>query len=110
MLVAAPSVELLRDSDVTVHQATTGPDALALLEGETVIDVLIVDIGLPGMNGNDVIRAARAIAPQLKIIVATGYDSSAIDVPADARTRILSKPYLPTDLLTAVQQLAELPD
>lgn len=50
--------------------AASGAEALTILSG-SILDVLIVDLGLPDMNGIDIIRKARAGQPDADIIVLT---------------------------------------
>jgi CheY-like chemotaxis protein len=104
-IVAAPSIELLGDSGFTVIEAASGKRALELLAAHPETALMIVDIGLPGMDGNEVIRTARTSRPSLKVLVVTGYDRSAVEAPEDAITRYLGKPYMPGDLLDEVEAL-----
>src|SRR5579862_9939709 len=59
-------------------QAANGKDGLALLEEDEGIGVLIADLGLHGMTGEELVRRACALRPQLKIIVASGRTAAAI--------------------------------
>lgn len=104
-IVAAPSIELLGDSGFTVIDAASGKQALDLLAAHPDTALMIVDIGLPGMDGNAVIRAARVSRPSLRVLVVTGYDRSVVEAPEDAITRYLGKPYMPGDLLDEVEAL-----
>jgi DNA-binding response OmpR family regulator len=104
-LVVAPSIEFLRDEGFVVHEARDAPEALKVLENYPDIDVLVVDIGLPKISGNELIRAARERVPALKVLVVTGYDQSTINVPEDSITRYLAKPYMPADLHAKVVEL-----
>ncbi|MCW5697742.1 MAG: response regulator [Bauldia sp.] len=104
-IVAAPSIELLGDSGFTVLDAGSGKEALDLLDRHPETALMIVDIGLPGMDGNAVIRAARTRRPGLRVLVVTGYDRSAVEAAEDAITRYLGKPYMPGQLLDDVMAL-----
>lgn len=53
--------------------AENGKEALELL-GRIPVDFLITDITMPLMNGLELIRAARAIRPDLKVIILSGYN------------------------------------
>ncbi|VEN75068.1 conserved hypothetical protein [Candidatus Desulfarcum epimagneticum] len=55
-----------------VSLAESGQKGLDILKKEP-IEVMIVDIRMPGMNGIEVIELSREIAPDLQCIVATGY-------------------------------------
>ena len=64
-------VRLLGDCEFEVSSAETGEDALEFLK-ETRVDVAVVDIRLPGMDGDDMILKAHAIRPQLRYVIFTG--------------------------------------
>jgi signal transduction histidine kinase/ActR/RegA family two-component response regulator len=84
-----------------VIQAADGAEALQLLD-EQAPDLLIVDFAMPGLNGVDVVKEAWRRAPDLPILLATGYaDMKAVDAVMD-RDRILRKPFKVDDLEAAV--------
>lgn len=62
---------LLEDEGFPVVEADSGEHALQIVHA-TAIDVVIVDIRLPGMNGNEFIEAAHAIRPALHFVIHTG--------------------------------------
>lgn len=55
-----------------VGEAGTAPEALALV-GQMPIDVLLLDLAMPGQNGTDAIPALRARSPATGILVLSGY-------------------------------------
>jgi YesN/AraC family two-component response regulator len=62
----------LEDCSYHVYTASNGEEALAILESAD-IEVMLVDIRMPGMNGIEVIQCAIKIIPDLQCIVVTGY-------------------------------------
>jgi CheY-like chemotaxis protein len=104
-LVTLASVEPLEEEGFTVYKASRGSGALKLLQGHPEIDLMVTDIGLPEMNGHDLVARARADRPDLKVIFVTGYDAT--DVAArtrlDARTLVLKKPY---DVRSLINRIA----
>ncbi len=95
-------VESLQGSGYVVDAASNGLDGLKALEGQAH-DLLIVDFAMPGMNGVEVIQAARRRTPDLPIILATGYaDMAAVDAVMEP-DRVLRKPFRIDDLTTAVR-------
>jgi len=71
MLVAL----LRRESDFSVDaEATNGREALALVAGGT-LEVLVLDIGLPDMDGAEVARRAKKAAPGLKIVALSAHET-----------------------------------
>ena len=49
---------------------------MRLLRTDTRIDLLVTDVGLPGMNGRQLADQARETRPELKILFITGYAES----------------------------------
>lgn len=68
------------DEGYEVYTALSGEDALALLRRKN-IDVCVVDMRLPGINGNEVIRGANKEKLLNKFVIHTG--SSDYQVPED---------------------------
>jgi YesN/AraC family two-component response regulator len=61
--------------EYTVYQAASGLQALNILRRPNVVDLVVLDIMMPGLNGIKVLREIRDIALDLPIIILTGYSS-----------------------------------
>ena len=72
-LVRMAALDMLGDLGFAVMEAADAPAALAILESDARLDILFTDIGLPGMRGDDLARKAKALRPDLRIILASGY-------------------------------------
>jgi CheY-like chemotaxis protein len=70
-------VEVLHDLGYNTIEAIDGPSALKILETDRHIDLLLTDIGLPGLNGRQVADAARERRPDLRVLFMTGYAENA---------------------------------
>jgi PAS domain S-box-containing protein len=70
-------VEALHELGFHTIEASTGPAGLEILQSAESVDLLVTDIGLPGLNGRQVAEAARLIRPDLKILFMTGYAETA---------------------------------
>jgi CheY-like chemotaxis protein len=69
-------------------------------------DVMVVDFAMPGLNGAEVAKAARARLPRLPIIFASGCaDTAAIDEVAGPDTPVLRKPFRVDELQVAVAEV-----
>ena len=90
--------------------AGSGEEAVDILRKDSSIDVCIVDIRLPGMNGDNTIRALHEISPGLKFIIHTG--SADYSIPDDLRAigiderQLFAKPLL--DMTPLVESVDEL--
>ncbi len=97
--------EVLSDEGYEVIEAESGDEAIRLLQGGR-IDVLLTDIQLPGsLDGRALVRQARATRPDLPVIFMTGRPEAMGRDAAGALDAFISKPYLPSDICTAVKQM-----
>jgi two-component system, cell cycle response regulator DivK len=99
----------LRFHGLRATSASNGTQALDLVRAH-VPDVLVLDVGMPGMSGWEVLRALKKDRPAYRggIIILTGFpglfaSGEALDCRADA---YLTKPCLPVDLLREVRRVA----
>jgi DNA-binding NarL/FixJ family response regulator len=92
-------------SDLSVvGEAATGKEAIALFE-EHVPDITLMDLGLPDVNGIDVITTLRETHPDARIIVLTTYlgDVQAIRALRAGASGYLLKATLRRDLLDSIR-------
>jgi PAS domain S-box-containing protein len=68
--------EVLRDLGYACVEATDGQAALPILRSDVRLDLLITDVGLPGMNGRRLAEIAREQRPGLRVLFVTGYSES----------------------------------
>ena len=67
----------LNELGYTTLEAMDGPTALPILQSAQKIDLLISDVGLPGLNGRQIAEIARQHRPGLPVLFMTGYAQSA---------------------------------
>ncbi|WP_339436606.1 MULTISPECIES: ATP-binding protein [unclassified Pseudomonas] len=72
-------VNVLDELGYTAHQAADARAALPLLESDLRVDLLVTDVGLPGMNGRQLAEIARQQRPGLKVLFMTGYAEKAAE-------------------------------
>ena len=65
---------LVRKEGYMTHSARTGEEALVLLEREE-IDLVLLDLMLPGMSGHEVLRQIRQRDPEQVVVVITAYSA-----------------------------------
>ena len=64
----------LRRSEASLLWAKSGEKAISVLnESIDIIDIVLLDLNLPGINGFEVLKHIRNIAPELPVIVQTAY-------------------------------------
>src|SRR5712671_4318883 len=99
--------EMLRDQGYRVLEATDGPSGLRMLRLHDRIDLLVTDVGLPGMNGRQLADQARETRPGLKILFMTGYAESVaiLDGFLQAGMEMITKPF---DLDNLAQRVREM--
>jgi CheY-like chemotaxis protein len=95
--------EVLEAAGYSVRTAASGQEGLKTLS-EHSVDVVVTDVGMPGMGGLEVAKAAKAIAPAVPVVIVTGWAER--DDIARARGRevdsVLIKPVDPDALTAAV--------
>jgi signal transduction histidine kinase/CheY-like chemotaxis protein len=109
-LVRELVAEVLRDLGYEVLEAHDGLSGLDQLRArERRIDLLITDVGLPGLNGRQVAEAASAERPDLKILFMTGYAEtiSASQPFASPGMEIMTKPFEVDDMTRRVRALLD---
>lgn len=84
---------VLEEYGYRVLAAADGPSALRLLRSTGSIDVLFTDVVMPGLDGIEVARRARAQLPRLKVLFASGYAGG-----FGPAAPLLKKPYRPQQL------------
>lgn len=100
-LIRADTAIMLEEMGHAVAQAGKATPALERL-GEQAFDLLLTDLGLPDMNGNDLARRAVEIQPGLAVVYATG--DSHLPANCPGQTILLCKPYGEDQLRGAVEQ------
>ncbi|MEH2509380.1 PAS domain S-box-containing protein [Nitrobacteraceae bacterium AZCC 1564] len=72
-VVRSVILEMLEEQGYRTMEAVDGPSGLHILGRDERIDLLVTDVGLPGMNGRELGDQARELRPGLKILFITGY-------------------------------------
>lgn len=88
-------LEVLEDLGYSALEAVNADTAIAALRANPHIDLMISDVGLPGMNGRQLAEIAQGKRPDLKVLFITGYAANAVnrtDFLAD-RMDMITKPF-----------------
>jgi CheY-like chemotaxis protein len=100
-LIRSATAEMLRDAGYQVKEADTAEEALKTLD-EGLVDILLTDVGLPGVSGLQLARNARARWPDLSLILATG-DGGVRSEAEGLNATLVLKPYTPNTLRQALE-------
>ncbi len=106
-IIRALVVETLREQGHVVLEAADGPGGLQALQSVAHVDLLVTDIGLPGMNGRQLADAARLDRPDLPVLLITGYAGPALDVQLAPGIEVLTKPFSLDALAAKTRSMVE---
>ena len=101
-LVRGFVARVLDEAGYIVETVSDGHTAVELVR-HTAADLLVVDYAMPGMNGVEVMHAARAIRPDLPVLMITGYADSQAVADVGAEVPVLRKPFEAGQLLAMVR-------
>jgi signal transduction histidine kinase len=100
-MVRSIVTQLLSLNDHEVDRASSGAEALTMF-GENHYDIVFTDFGMPEMTGAELARRLHERAPDLPIILLTGYTDT--DAAVDEVDDILSKPFKLEELQASIQK------
>lgn len=103
-IVAMTVASALEDAGFDVRQAITADEALPIVKAGR-IDLVFSDIVMPGrMNGIDLATEIRCLAPDLPVVLATGYSENVVRIEG---VRVIPKPYRIDQLLGVLDSVLE---
>jgi CheY-like chemotaxis protein len=102
-------VETLSELGYRAIEAADGPKGVEILQSKKRIDLLVTDIGLPGLNGRQVADAGRAVRPGLKVLFMTGYAENAALASGflEPGMTMITKPFAMEALATRIRTIIE---
>ncbi|MCD5981600.1 response regulator [Pseudomonas sp. CDFA 610] len=101
--------EVLSELGYAFLEAGDSLAAVPILESGQRIDLLISDVGLPGMNGRQLAEVARQLRPELKVLFITGYAEHAAARAGflDTGMQLITKPFAFDHLTSKVREMIE---
>ena len=101
--------EVLSELGYAFVEAAEASAALPILNSSQRIDLLISDVGLPGMNGRQLAEIARRVRPRLKVLFITGYAEHAALRAGflESGMQMITKPFALDSLTSKVREMIE---
>ena len=100
--------DVLSDEGYQVLEANSAERALGILKS-TQVDLMISDIVMPGMSGSELVEKVKALYPQVKIQLVSGY-SDQVQNDIVLHKKMLYKPYQNVEMLARVKSMLESKD
>lgn len=99
--------EVLEELGYEAIEIADPADALPVLASDQPIDLMISDVGMPGINGRDLADTARRHRPDLPILFITGYDRDATSLTSflGPRMSLITKPFSLDGLASSISKL-----
>ena len=103
-----PVAKMLRNRRFDVIEAADGTAALAAIRARSSpIDIILLDITLPGASSRTVFEEARRVMPGVRVIATSAYDEGAATASLQAMPdNFIRKPYRVADLVELFQRVA----
>lgn len=99
--------QALRENGFPCQSAADANEGLKVLRSAQPVDLLVTDVGLPGMNGRQLAEIARSLRPQLPVLFITGYAETAMAREGflGAGMHLICKPFELQQLQAQVTQI-----
>jgi PAS domain S-box-containing protein len=109
--VRSYTTDSLRELGFSVLEAHDGPSALRMLDHHPELRMLFTDVGLPGINGRDLVDQAQQKRPGLKVLFTSGYPRDTIvhQGRLDAGVQLLRKPFTRAQLAARIRDVLDSP-
>jgi signal transduction histidine kinase/ActR/RegA family two-component response regulator len=99
-------VEVLEELGYEAHEAADAQEAIPVIESSQRLDLMISDVGLPGMNGRQLADLGQLRRPGLKVLLATGYaEGSNVSGYLASNMEIITKPFAIDTLANKVSEM-----
>jgi Response regulator containing CheY-like receiver, AAA-type ATPase, and DNA-binding domains len=101
---------LLKSKGYKVYTAIDGKEAVKLYEQHRQkIDLVITDMGLPGITGKDEFKKLREMNPGVKVVLASGFFEPEIklELLKAGANGFIQKPYTPDDILQIIREVLD---
>jgi two-component system cell cycle sensor histidine kinase/response regulator CckA len=109
--VRVVAAEILKTYGMVPYSAEDGPTGLALFrQNPGTIDLVLLDLLMPGMSGEQTLKELRAIAPSVRVLLMSGYSEGDVLgrlTSPMGRLGFIAKPFTRADLERSLRELLE---
>lgn len=108
--IRAMTSKMLEFSGYTTVTAANGVEALALYaEMGSTIDMIVLDLNMPGMDGYQCLRELLSKNPEVRVLISSGYSAlvQGKDLIQAGATGFIGKPYMRGELISAVRSVLD---
>jgi two-component system, cell cycle sensor histidine kinase and response regulator CckA len=109
-IVRELAAKILKRLKYNIIPASNGAEALEIAQNYAgIINLLVTDVVMPGMNGRQLAEQLRLIRPQIKVLFTSGYTENAIAHHGiiDSNLNFIGKPYNSRDLAYKIRQILD---
>jgi len=107
-MLRLPIASMLRRKGYSILETSDGASGVDLFKASAAeIDIVLLDLTLPGISGKEVLEILRKIRPSIKVILSTAYgrDRAFRDVTEPESVYYLRKPYKIDELTALLQEV-----
>jgi PAS domain S-box-containing protein len=99
--------DVLGELSYLAFEAANAEAAIGILASEKTVDLMVSDVGLPGMNGRQLAEIARQYRPDLPILFVTGYAENAATKASflGPNMAMIGKPFAVDDLAAKINEM-----
>jgi PAS domain S-box-containing protein len=102
--------ETLTRAGYTVIEAKDGEEALAIYrETQQSVSLVLSDIGLPKMSGEQVVKGLKQINREVKVIISTGFirEDKKAELVKEGALSVIHKPYSSREMLRSIREVLD---
>jgi two-component system, cell cycle sensor histidine kinase and response regulator CckA len=111
-IIRGLGIDILEDRGYRVFSASEGKEAVSIYrERRREIDLVILDVMMPGIGGKETYRQLRAINPRVKVLLSSGYstDGEVGEILKQGVSGFVQKPYREEELAARVREVLDAP-
>jgi PAS domain S-box-containing protein len=97
--------EVLKPTQVELITSPNGKNALEILENNIDIDLVFLDLNLPYISGEEILKRIRKSGNQVRVIIQSAFKTDAYNIPREQYTFFLPKPFKPIEVYRILQRL-----